>query len=295
MPRKSEGGRDMYLPSLAKIGVTGRCHSIIPMCQCACRGNCKLDACQGGSRDGLQTFNKFASTWFANYDMFASGSTRITRLTNTWYVFEHAVGKDIMSLWATQNNTLFILRNRPPPLCLNWQPYDSIWLIFRGFVQSAANKHYFTMSGWMVTTTIIRSYIFCFILASCTLYHPHIRLACHLSNCSHHHCLPAIAIALAFTSASAVASAVFALVTIAPAIASCLHHHIHLCLCCLCRRCIYHSLQICNCIHLHIVSAIFAIAAPAIASAVAAAVALSTGLSSEVQSKMIIMGHQISS
>jgi hypothetical protein len=29
---------------------------------------------------GLQTFDMFASTWFANYDMFASQSTRIARL-----------------------------------------------------------------------------------------------------------------------------------------------------------------------------------------------------------------------
>ncbi len=32
-PSKSEGRSDMHLPSLANIGV------IIPMCQCACRGN----------------------------------------------------------------------------------------------------------------------------------------------------------------------------------------------------------------------------------------------------------------
>jgi hypothetical protein len=36
----------MHLPSLANIGVTQRCHSIIPMCQRACSGNFELDACQ---------------------------------------------------------------------------------------------------------------------------------------------------------------------------------------------------------------------------------------------------------
>jgi hypothetical protein len=35
-----------------------------------------------GSRDGLQTFDMFASMWFANYDMFASGLTRIARIPN---------------------------------------------------------------------------------------------------------------------------------------------------------------------------------------------------------------------
>jgi hypothetical protein len=33
-----------------------------------------------GSPAGLQTYDMFASTWFANYDMFASRSTRIARL-----------------------------------------------------------------------------------------------------------------------------------------------------------------------------------------------------------------------
>jgi hypothetical protein len=33
-----------------------------------------------GSRAGLQTYDMFASRWFANYDMFASGLTRIARL-----------------------------------------------------------------------------------------------------------------------------------------------------------------------------------------------------------------------
>jgi hypothetical protein len=36
----------MQLPSLANIEVTQRCHPIIPICQCACRGNCELDACR---------------------------------------------------------------------------------------------------------------------------------------------------------------------------------------------------------------------------------------------------------
>jgi hypothetical protein len=35
---------------------------------------------KAGSPAGLQTYDMFASTWFANYDMFASGSTRIARL-----------------------------------------------------------------------------------------------------------------------------------------------------------------------------------------------------------------------
>jgi hypothetical protein len=33
-----------------------------------------------GSRDGLHTFDMIVSRWFLNYDMFASGSTRIARL-----------------------------------------------------------------------------------------------------------------------------------------------------------------------------------------------------------------------
>jgi len=35
-----------------------------------------------GSQAGLQTYDMFASTLFANYDMFASGLTRIARLAN---------------------------------------------------------------------------------------------------------------------------------------------------------------------------------------------------------------------
>jgi hypothetical protein len=35
---------------------------------------------KAGSPAGLQTYDMFASTWFANYDMFASGLTRIVRL-----------------------------------------------------------------------------------------------------------------------------------------------------------------------------------------------------------------------
>jgi hypothetical protein len=37
---------------------------------------------QAGLRDGLHTFDMFMSTWFANYDIFASRSTRIVRLAN---------------------------------------------------------------------------------------------------------------------------------------------------------------------------------------------------------------------
>jgi hypothetical protein len=43
----------------------------------------KAPFCMGakaGSRAGLQTYDMFASTWLANYDMFASGLTRIARL-----------------------------------------------------------------------------------------------------------------------------------------------------------------------------------------------------------------------
>jgi hypothetical protein len=40
-----------------------------------------MDA-KAGSRAGLQTYDMFASTWFANYDMFASRSTKIARLAN---------------------------------------------------------------------------------------------------------------------------------------------------------------------------------------------------------------------
>jgi hypothetical protein len=38
-----------------------------------------MDA-KAGSPAGLQTYDMFPSTWFANYDMFASGLTRIARL-----------------------------------------------------------------------------------------------------------------------------------------------------------------------------------------------------------------------
>jgi hypothetical protein len=41
---------------------------------CFCMG------AKAGSQSGLQTYDMFASTWFANYDMFASGLTRIARL-----------------------------------------------------------------------------------------------------------------------------------------------------------------------------------------------------------------------
>ncbi len=34
------------------------------------------------SQAGLQTYDMFASMWFANYDMFASGSTRIVKLAS---------------------------------------------------------------------------------------------------------------------------------------------------------------------------------------------------------------------
>jgi len=37
---------------------------------------------KAGARAGSQTCNMFASTWFAIYDMFASGSTRIAKLAN---------------------------------------------------------------------------------------------------------------------------------------------------------------------------------------------------------------------
>jgi hypothetical protein len=37
---------------------------------------------KAGSRAGLQTYDMFASMWFAHYDMFASKSTRIARLAN---------------------------------------------------------------------------------------------------------------------------------------------------------------------------------------------------------------------
>jgi hypothetical protein len=38
----------------------------------------------------------FASKWFANYDMFTSGSTRLARLANKRYACKHVVGKDII-------------------------------------------------------------------------------------------------------------------------------------------------------------------------------------------------------
>jgi hypothetical protein len=37
---------------------------------------------KAGSLAGLQTYDMFASIWFANYDMFASRLTRIARLAN---------------------------------------------------------------------------------------------------------------------------------------------------------------------------------------------------------------------
>jgi hypothetical protein len=35
-----------------------------------------------GSQAGLQSYDMFASTWFVNYDIFASGLTWIARLAN---------------------------------------------------------------------------------------------------------------------------------------------------------------------------------------------------------------------
>ncbi len=35
---------------------------------------------KAGSPAGLQTYDMFANTWFANYDMFASGLIRVARL-----------------------------------------------------------------------------------------------------------------------------------------------------------------------------------------------------------------------
>ncbi len=71
-PNKSEGRSDMHLSSLANSGTTQRCYSIILMCQCACRGNCKLDACQGtfshvakaGSQASLQTYESLQAPGF---------------------------------------------------------------------------------------------------------------------------------------------------------------------------------------------------------------------------------------
>ncbi len=74
MPMKSEGRSDMHLSSLANIGVTQRCHSIIPMSQRACRGKFELDACQGALLHGCQ--GRFTS-WLANI----------------WYVHELVVRK----------------------------------------------------------------------------------------------------------------------------------------------------------------------------------------------------------
>jgi hypothetical protein len=37
---------------------------------------------KAGSQAGLQTYDMFTSMWFANYDMFESGLTRITSLAN---------------------------------------------------------------------------------------------------------------------------------------------------------------------------------------------------------------------
>jgi hypothetical protein len=45
----------------------------------------KVRFCMGakaGSREGSQTFDMFASMWFANYDMSASKLTSIVRLEN---------------------------------------------------------------------------------------------------------------------------------------------------------------------------------------------------------------------
>jgi hypothetical protein len=114
----------------------------VPADEIANRMLAEVRFCMGAkvdSRAGLQTYDMFASTWFANCDMFASKSTRIMRLANICYVCKHVVGKDIMRLQATQNNTPYICRNSPPPSCANWHPYDSIWLIFRGFCSINSN------------------------------------------------------------------------------------------------------------------------------------------------------------
>jgi hypothetical protein len=80
----------MHLPSQANIGVTQRCHYIIPMCQSAAEEianwmvamtHCCIVA-KAGSQAGLQTCDIFASTWFKTHDMFASRSTRVVRLAN---------------------------------------------------------------------------------------------------------------------------------------------------------------------------------------------------------------------
>ncbi len=55
----------------------------------------KARFCMGakaGSRAGLQTYDMFTSTWFANYDMFASGST--TQGLQTYDMFA--------SMWLTK-------------------------------------------------------------------------------------------------------------------------------------------------------------------------------------------------
>jgi hypothetical protein len=61
------------------------------------------------------------------------------------------VGKDIICLQATQNNTLYICRKRPPPLCTNQHLKNSIRLIFVCFCSISSNvaiekNQYFTLS-----------------------------------------------------------------------------------------------------------------------------------------------------
>ena len=102
-PMKSEGRSDMHLYSLANIEVTRRCHPIIPTSQRACRGNCKLDACQGGLLHGCQ--GKFTS-WPSFKHMICLQARGLQTmiclqvdqqglqgLQNISYVSKHVVGK----------------------------------------------------------------------------------------------------------------------------------------------------------------------------------------------------------
>jgi len=93
--RKSEGRSDIQLFSLANIGVKRRCHSVIPMCQCSCRGNCKSDACQGA----LVSIDATVGSW--------AGLSHVCEhmVRELWYVHkqinkDHKACKHMICLWA---------------------------------------------------------------------------------------------------------------------------------------------------------------------------------------------------
>ncbi len=104
-----------------------------------------------GLRAGLQTYDMFTSTWFVNYDMFASGSTRIVRLVNIWY-FESTWLAKISYVCKPCKIIPFLFIGIGPLYCvqIGIHMIQFGWSL-RGFAQSAAtlllkNKHYITPS-----------------------------------------------------------------------------------------------------------------------------------------------------